>query len=79
MLGRIREEDEADLWLREHDPYYTDARSNKTDSISNPYETPKQEVRRKTVEIPFSSLSVTQMEEIGMEIKGSDGEYTGSL
>ena len=26
---KYRQEDEADKWLREHDPYYTDSRKNK--------------------------------------------------
>lgn len=38
-----REEDEADKWLREHDPYYTSSDRDKRKKMSNPYETPEQE------------------------------------
>lgn len=55
-----REEDAADLWLREHDPYYADPKKNKRKKVSHPYETPEQERRRKETEIPISSLSMHQ-------------------
>ena len=29
MIGNRREEDQADLWLREHDPYYLDKSNSK--------------------------------------------------
>lgn len=55
-----REEDEADKWLREHDPYYTAPDKNKRKLIENPYETPEQERRRREVEIPISNLNSSQ-------------------
>ena len=56
----LRAEDEADKWLRENDPYYTDTRSNKTDIYNTYYDTPKMESRRLEMEIPMSSLSLRQ-------------------
>ena len=79
MIGNRREEDQADIWLRENDPYYTDKRSNKKRSINNPYETPEQEHRRAQVEIPFTALSMSQMLEVGMDVKSDDEKYSGSL
>ena len=55
-----REEDEADRWLREHDPYYTSPEKNKRKKITYPYETPEQERRRKEAEIPVSNLNSSQ-------------------
>ena len=55
-----REEDQADLWLREHDPYYTDPDKNKRKRLSHPYETPEQERRKREMEIPVSSLNSSQ-------------------
>ena len=69
-MGKFkREEDVADLWLREHDPYYTDPDKNKRAKVSYPYETPKQEARRRGMEIPFSSLSMKQALEVDEDIK----------
>ena len=58
-----RKEDEADKWLREHDPYYTtkDRWKKKKGAY---YETPEQEHRRYSIEIPFSSLSKKQKSDI---------------
>jgi hypothetical protein len=58
-MGKFkREEDEADKWLREHDPFYSDrSRSKKSGAY---YETPKMEERRRLKEIPMSSLSLRQ-------------------
>ena len=56
----LRAEDDADKWLRENDPYYTDIRSNKTDIYNTYYDTPKMESRRLEMEIPMSSLSLRQ-------------------
>lgn len=53
-------EDEADKWLREHDPYYTDTRKNKQEIYNTCYETPEKERRRREMEIPMSSLSLKQ-------------------
>ena len=60
-MGKFkREEDEADKWLREHDPFYSDkSRSKKSGAY---YETPKMEERRRSKEIPMSSLSLRQRE-----------------
>ena len=55
-----REEDEADKWLREHDPYYTDTSRNKKAKCKYVYETPEMERRRREMEIPMSSLSLRQ-------------------
>ena len=58
-----RKEDEADKWLREHDPYYTtkDRWKKKKGAY---YENPEQEHRRYSIEIPFSSLSKKQKSDI---------------
>ena len=62
-MGRFRrEEDEADKWLREHDPYYTDTSRNKKAKCKYVYETPEMERRRREMEIPMSSLSLRQRE-----------------
>lgn len=55
-----REEDEADKWLREHDPYYTSSDKSKRKKLLHPYETPEQERRRKEAEIPLSNLNSYQ-------------------
>lgn len=55
-----REEDEADKWLREHDPYYTAPERNKRKKVERPYETPEQEKRRRSIEIPVSNLNSSQ-------------------
>lgn len=54
---RKREEDSADKWLREHDPYYTSMSRGKAKMISNPYLTPDQEVSRQRKEIPISCVA----------------------
>lgn len=55
-----RKEDDADLWLREHDPYYTNPDRNKKSYIEYPYETPEQERRKRETEIPISNLNGSQ-------------------
>lgn len=55
-----REEDEADKWLRKHDPYYTSPERNKRKKVTHPYDTPEQEKRRRQVEIPISNLNSSQ-------------------
>ena len=65
-----REEDEADKWLREHDPYYTSSDRDKRKKMSNPYETPEQEKRRRETEIPLSNLNSyqrVQFKQVGVE------------
>ncbi len=64
MIKKMREEDDADKWLREHDPYYSEKSRNKKARSSYHYETPKQEKRRCDMEIPFSSLSLKQKREV---------------
>lgn len=55
-----REEDDADLWLRENDPYYTAPDRNKRKRVEYPYDTPEQERRRREQEIPVSNLNSSQ-------------------
>lgn len=55
-----RIEDDADKWLRKHDPYYTAPNKNKRKQLSHPYDTPEQERRRREQEIPISSLNSSQ-------------------
>lgn len=55
-----RKEDSADLWLREHDPYYSDKNRSKRRGLKYPYDTPEQEKRRITAEIPISNLNDSQ-------------------
>lgn len=60
-MGKFRRnEDMADLWLRKHDPYYTDSQKNKRKTIEYPYDTPEQERRKREAEIPISSLNSSQ-------------------
>ena len=66
-----REEDEADRWLREHDPYYTDTAKDKRNKVSYPYETPEQERRKREAEIPISSLNSSQR----VQFKAVAGAY----
>lgn len=67
-----REEDEADKWLREHDPYYTSSDRDKRKKMSNPYETPEQEKRMRETEIPLSNLNSYQR----VQFKQVGGSYT---
>lgn len=67
-----RNEDEADRWLREHDPYYSDSSRNKRDKYGVYYETPEQERRRREMEIPLSNLSMKQALNIGVAISGNE-------
>ena len=77
MAKRTREEDSADRWLREHDPYYSSTKKNKRREESYPYDTPEQEHRRIHVEIPLSNLTRGQRREV-KEVLGAyneDGEF----
>ena len=69
-----REEDEADIWLRENDPYYTAPEKNKKKSLVYPYETPEQERRKREMEIPISSLNSSQK----VQFKQIAGAYSES-
>ena len=66
-----REEDQADKWLRENDPYYTDPDKNKRRRVKHPYETPEQERRSREMEIPISNLNSSQK----VQLKSVAGEY----
>lgn len=71
-MGRFRrEEDMADNWLREHDPYYTAPERNKRQRLTYPYDTPEQERRRREAEIPISNLNSSQR----VQFKGVAGQY----
>lgn len=57
-----RNEDPADQWLREHDPYYTDKSRGKKRYLKYSYLTPDQEVARARMEIPISSIGTGEKE-----------------
>ena len=67
-----RSEDMADIWLRKHDPYYTSPEKNKRKKLEYPYDTPEQERRRRTTEIPISNLNSSQK----VQFKDIAGGYT---
>ena len=69
---KYEQEDEADRWLREHDPYYSSTKKNKTALERFPYDTLEMRHRRAAVEIPISNLSLKQALEIGA-IVSEDG------
>ena len=68
---RYRKEDMADKWLRENDPYYTNKSGHKSKTISNPYDTARQERTKAEIEIPISNLNKSQR----IQIKGYLGSY----
>lgn len=70
---KYRQEDEADKWLREHDPYYSSTAKNKRKKEPYPYETVEQEHRRAAIEIPFSNLTTAQRRQM-KEIAGAYDE-----
>jgi len=73
-VGRLtRIEDDADLWLRVNDPYYTSPDKDKRSKIKFPYDTPEQERRRRETEIPISNLNSSQR----ITLKGVAGSYDG--
>ena len=77
MAKRTRKEDDADKWLRKHDPYYASTKKNKRCKEKYPYDTPEQEHRRTQIEIPFSNLNSSQRRSL-TDILGSydeDGEF----
>lgn len=57
---RYRKEDEADKWLREHDPYYSDKSGHKSKKANYPYDTARQERTKAEIEIPISNLTKAQ-------------------
>lgn len=71
MAKKIRKEDEADRWLREHDPYFSSTKKNKRRKEKYPYDTPEQEHRRMQTEIPLSNLNSKQR----LELRGVLGSY----
>lgn len=78
MAKKIRKEDDADTWLREHDPYYASPKKNKRRNESYPYDTPEQEHRRRQTEIPLSNLNSGQRRNL-RGVLGSydeDGDFT---
>jgi len=52
MRIKCRQEDDADRWLREHDPYYTSKSGHKSKKEKYPYDTARQERTKAEVEIP---------------------------
>lgn len=64
---KIREEDQADKWLREHDPYYTDMSRGKLNKLKHPYYTPDQEVSRRRREIPISCMSEVDLDYLNLQ------------
>lgn len=77
MAKRIRKEDDADRWLREHDPYYASTKKNKKTKEKYPYDTPEQEHRRTRAEIPLSNLTSRQRQELKSVLGSYDegGEF----
>ena len=71
MAKRIRNEDDADRWLRKHDPYYASTKKNKRRKERYPYDTPEQGHRRSQTETPLSNLTSRQR----AELKGVLGSY----
>ena len=77
MAKRIRKEDDADKWLREHDPYYASKNGHKRKDRQYLYTTARQEENMLKKEIPFSSLSKKDK----VQLKGvlgafdEDGEF----
>lgn len=69
-----RNEDDADKWLREHDPYYTAPDKDKKKRLERPYETPEQERRSRSTEIPVSNLNSSQR----VQFKAVAGAYNES-
>jgi hypothetical protein len=75
VSAKPRKEDDADRWLREHDPYYTSMAKNKMKKEKYPYETPELERQRMKKEIPFSSLSLKQRKNIPEVVEPFDSGY----
>lgn len=77
MAKKVREKDDADRWLQEHDPYYSSTKNNKRRKEKYPYETLEQEHRRTQVEVPLSSLNSRQRRELRSVLGSYDdgGEF----
>lgn len=74
---KYRQEDEADKWLREHDPYYKSKNGHKSKKVKYPHDTARQERTKSEIEIPFSNLTKAQMRQM-KEIAGAydeDGNF----
>lgn len=74
---RYRKEDEADKWLRKHDPYYKSKNGHKSKKLKYPYNTARQERTRVEIEIPFSNLNASQRRQM-KDIAGAydeDGNF----
>lgn len=56
----------------QHEWYYTSSDRDKRKKMSNPYETPEQEKRRRETEIPLSNLNSYQR----VQFKQVGGSYT---
>lgn len=61
---RYRKEDDADKWLREHDPYYSDKSGHKSKKVEYSYDTARMERTKAEIEIPFSNLNKSQKVQI---------------
>jgi hypothetical protein len=76
---RYRKEDEADKWLREHDPYYSNKSGHKGKQEEYPYATARQERTKSEMEIPFSNLTKAQRvnvkEKLGAFDENGNFEY----
>lgn len=70
---KYEQEDEADRWLREHDPYYSSTKKNKTALERFPYDTLEMRHRRAAIEIPISNLNRSQLLQFS-EIAGAYDE-----
>lgn len=66
-----REEDMADKWLREHDPYYTDKSGHKSKTLSHSYDTARMDRTKSEKEIPLSNLNKFQK----VQVKDFLGSY----
>ena len=69
-----RNEDLADIWLRKHDPYYTDKSGHKSKSLSHPYATARMDRTKAEIEIPISNLTKAQRVKAKEYLGAYDGE-----
>lgn len=74
-MGKFRrKEDEADLWLRQHDPYYLSKSGHKSKKDEYPYDTARMERTKAEKEIPFSNLTKAQRVQIKSSLGAFDDE-----